>query len=310
MPPEKRGRLSKVPARKSRSTKGGAPKVSKPRGMKTTSRKARRSSVANAASASRASGGKTAATTSAPSKAKGSAKSGPRNTTVRARTSVDEAVAMLRDRATKKTLEGMGRYGLPSTHALGVAVGDLHEVAKAIGTDHALAAELWKTGIYEARLLCSFIDDPALVTPAQMDRWMRDFDNWGICDTVAFKLFDRTPHALAKVDAWARESGEFQKRASFALLASVALHRRDLDDREFERRLPLIEQAASDDRNFVKKSLSWALRAIAGRGGELRTSVIGLCDRLVDSKAPSARWIAKDVLRQLARSPGKRAVKS
>lgn len=257
-----------------------------------------------------ASGSPARAKSSAKANAASRAKSRTRKGEDRARTSVDEAVAMLRERATRKTLEGMGRFGLPSTHALGVAVGDVHEVAKEIGTDHALALELWKTGIYEARLLCSFIDDPELVTPAQMDRWMRDFDNWGICDTVAFKLFDRTPHALAKVDAWARETGEFQKRASFALLASVALHRRDLDDREFERRLPSIEQAASDDRNFVKKSLSWALRAIAGRGGELRTSVIGLCDRLVDSKAPSARWIAKDVLRQLAKSSGKRASKS
>ena len=116
------------------------------------------------------------------------------------------------------------RYGIVTPKAFGVPMGTIQLLAKRLGTDHELAAALWATGWYEARLLCAYVDDPARVTPAQMDRWVRDFDNWGICDTVCFKLFDRTPHAWAKVAPWSRRRDEFGKRAAFALLASLGLH--------------------------------------------------------------------------------------
>src|SRR5688572_4956726 len=114
-------------------------------------------------------------------------------------TDVDAVVATLRSKATKATLDGMARYGIPSDDALGVTVGTLRQIGKGLGRNHELAESLWQTGIYEARMLATFVDDPALVTPAQMDRWRRDFDSWAICDTACFNLFDKTPHAWAKV---------------------------------------------------------------------------------------------------------------
>ena len=176
---------------------------------------------------------------------------------------------------------------------------NIKTLAKRLGRSHELAGALWKTGWYEARLLTSFVDDPTQVTPGQMDRWCRDFDNWGICDTVCFHLFDRTPYAFDKVAQWSTRREEFVKRAAFALLASLALHDRVSDDERFVRCLPLIEAAASDDRNFVKKAVSWALRAVGRRSRTLNRAAVGVATRLSISPDPAPRWVGKDALRDL-----------
>jgi 3-methyladenine DNA glycosylase AlkD len=136
----------------------------------------------------------------------------------------------------------------------------MQKLAKSLGRSHELAAALWDTGCYEARMLTSFVDEPARVTPAQMERWVKDFDNWAICDTLCFHLFDRTPHAWAKVVEWSDSRREFVKRTAFALLACLAAHDRTTKDKAFLDSLPLIERAAADERNFVKKGVSWGLR--------------------------------------------------
>ena len=177
------------------------------------------------------------------------------------------------------------------------ALAALEEKAEARISD-GLAAALWQTGVYEARLLCAYVDDPALVTPEQMDRWARDFDNWGTCDTLCFALFDRTADAYAMVDRWADDEAEFVKRAAFALLASLALHDKEREDKAFLSRLPLIEAAATDERNFVKKGVSWALRAIGGRKSEkLRAAARDLAKHLATSTDKTARWVGKDAVR-------------
>lgn len=165
---------------------------------------------------------------------------------------VADILATLERRGSKRDRDGMARYGIVAPKAFGVSVGTLRGLGKRIGKDHGLAAELWRTGWYEARMLAGFVDDPALVTAAQMDRWARDFDNWAICDHCCFHLFDRTPHAWRKVDQWSERRDEFVKRASFALLASLGVHDKLADDALFLRCFPLIEQAATDERNFVK----------------------------------------------------------
>src|SRR5262245_3236455 len=139
-------------------------------------------------------------------------------------TSVSSVVAELRQLGSKATRDGMARYGIPSDKAFGIPVGTLRQLGKRLGQSQQLALGLWETGHYEARLLAVFVAEPELVTPALMDRWCRDFDNWAVCDTACFHLFDRTPHALRKVASWARRQPEFEKRAAFALLASAALH--------------------------------------------------------------------------------------
>jgi 3-methyladenine DNA glycosylase AlkD len=198
--------------------------------------------------------------------------------------------------------EAMGpRYGIHTPDAFGVMMQDMQKVAKGIGTNHDLALALWDTGNYEARMVASMIDDPANVTPAQMDHWCKSFDNWAICDTACFKLFDRTPHAFQKIAQWAGKREEFAKRAGFALLASVALHDKKAPDEPFLKCLPLIEKAADDERNFVKKGVSWALRGIGKRNAKLQAAATEVARRLAASDKPAARWIGKDALREFAK---------
>ena len=215
---------------------------------------------------------------------------------------VEAALAWLKRRGTKSNREGMARYAIRSAKVFGVSVATLRQLGKRLGRDHELAAALWGTGWHEARLLAAFVDDPARVTPAQMDRWCRDFDNWAVCDSACFHLFDRTPHAWLQVERWARRRDEFVKRAAFALLASLALHDKASGDDRFVRCLHLIERESSDGRNFVKKAVNWALRSIGGRNHALHAAAVGLARRLADSSDRTARWVGKDALRQLASS--------
>ena len=191
------------------------------------------------------------------------------------------------------------RYGIVTKDAFGVRMNEMQRVAKQLGRNHALALALWETGNYEARTVAAFVAEPERITPALMDRWCRDFDNWGICDTVCFKLFDQVPHAFGRVAAWANRKDEFQKRAAFALLACLALHDKDADDKAFTKFLPLIEAAATDERNFVKKGVSWALRAIGGRSASLKSAATTRARKLAASEDSAARWIGKDALRSL-----------
>jgi 3-methyladenine DNA glycosylase AlkD len=215
--------------------------------------------------------------------------------------SVNAILTWLERRGLKRNREGMARYGIVAPKVFGVSVGDLRNHAKKLGHSHELAVALWKTGWYEARMLVPFVGEPDRLTSMQMDRWCRDFDNWAICDALCFHLFDRTPHAYAKIPEWAKRREEFVKRAAFALAASLALHDEDAPDRSFEKMLPLIERAATDDRNFVKKGVSWALRGIGTRSPALHASAVTLARRLAASDDPSARWIGKDVIRDLTR---------
>jgi 3-methyladenine DNA glycosylase AlkD len=212
-----------------------------------------------------------------------------------------EVLAWLERRGSKKNRDGMARYAIVAPKAFGVSVGDLRRKGKELGRSHELAVALWATGWYEARMLAPFVGEPDRVTPAQMDRWARDFDNWAVCDALCFHLLDRTPHAYAKVTQWATRREEFVKRAAFALAASLAGHDKTAPDRNFEKILPLIERAADDDRNFVKKGVSWALRGIGMRSANLHAASIALARRLAESDTPSARWIGKDALRDLTR---------
>lgn len=210
-------------------------------------------------------------------------------------------IADLKRLGTQKVRDGMARYAIPSDNAFGVPVGQIRDLGKRLGRNHELAQALWDSGWYEARMLATFVDEPQLVTPSQMDRWCKDFDNWAICDTACFHLFDKTPHAFKKVSQWSKRKDEFVKRGAFALLASLALHDKKSDDRIFADCLPLIERAATDDRNFVKKGVSWALRAIGRRSTALKASALALSERLAASPDSTARWIGKDALRDLKR---------
>ena len=218
-------------------------------------------------------------------------------------TRLEEAVAALEEKGEARIRDGLARYGIVTAErVIGVPMAGIQTVAKAFRHDHDLAAALWETGIYEARMLAAYVDDPALVSPEQMDRWTRDLDNWGTCDTLCFVLFDRTPHAFEMVDRWADDPAEFVKRTAFALLACLALHDKESGDAPFLARLPLIEAAAGDERNFVKKGVSWALRAIGGRRSPaLRAAAREVAERLAASTDKSAKWIGREALRAFNR---------
>ena len=219
---------------------------------------------------------------------------------------VDSALKWLKSHSTRATRDGMARYGIPSDNALGVAMKDIKALGTKLGRNQELAEALWETGVYEARMLCSFVGDPERLTSAQMDRWCRDFDNWAICDTMCFNLFDRTPHAWAKVVQWSTKRGEFEKRTAFALLWSLAMHDRSAGDKQFVQGLVLIERAADDERNFVKKAVNMALRAIGKRNPALNAAAVAAARRLSESSDETARWISRDALGELARKRGAR----
>ncbi len=225
-----------------------------------------------------------------------------------------DCLAMLKKLSSKKTLEEMGpRYGIHTKKAFGVSMANMKVVAKKLmanklGQDHELAIALWETGWYEARMVACMVDDPARVTSAQMDAWCNDFDNWGICDTVCFKLFDQVPGALGKVRKWAKREEEFVKRSAFALLACVALHDNSLGNEEFEEGLELIAVAASDERNFVKKGVVWALRGIGSRNAAMRLEAMMVAERLMEAESAAARWVGKTALKELAGKAAKKRV--
>lgn len=210
-----------------------------------------------------------------------------------------EVLARLKALGDPKAVEGMARFGINTKKAYGVSIPALRKLAKEIGKDHALAQRLWASGVHEARILASMIDDPKLVTEAQMDRWVKDFDSWDVCDQCCGNLFDKTPFAYKKAAEWSRHKEEFVKRAGFALMAYLAWHDQKAEDQKFMKFLPRIKQDASDERNFVRKAVNWALRQIGKRNRNLNkaaTKTAGEIQRL-DSK--SARWVASDALREL-----------
>lgn len=194
------------------------------------------------------------------------------------------------------------RYGIVTkAEVYGVTVAKLRAMAKAIGYNHALAEQLWATGIHDARMLATMVDDPTEVTPAQMERWVKGMDNWGIVDTACFHYWDRSPHAFDKIEKWSKAKDEFVKRATFALLASCALHKQGTDA-QFLRGLELIEREAKDPRNFVKKANNWALRAIGGKASpKLRSAARELAEQLASSDDATERWNGKDAMRAFAK---------
>lgn len=211
------------------------------------------------------------------------------------------AVEWLRKHGSGEFKAGLARYGLPTDKAFGVPVGVIQNYGKTLGRDHALAQALWSTGWTDARMLAAFVGEPGRVTAREMDAWCRDFDSWGIVDTMCFKLWDRSPHAWTKAVQWTARKPEFERRAAFVLMACLAAHDKTAKDGEFLKFLPLIEKGASDERNFVKKGVSWALRHIGHRNARLHAAAVKTASRLAKSADAAQRWVGKDALLDLQR---------
>jgi 3-methyladenine DNA glycosylase AlkD len=214
-------------------------------------------------------------------------------------TSIEAIMKRMESMADPKASEHLARYGIITGKAYGISSGVIRALSREIGTNHALAAKLWRTGILDARGLATLIDDPAKVTEAQMERWVLDFDNWATCDACCMNLFDATPYAWTKAAAWCGRKEEFVRRAGFALIAVLAVHDKSAADKQFEKFLPLIKRYATDERNFVKKAVNWALRQIGKRNLSLNATAISAATEIRKLDSSSARWIAADALREL-----------
>jgi 3-methyladenine DNA glycosylase AlkD len=213
------------------------------------------------------------------------------------------ALEGLERKSTAHDCANLARFGITATRPYGVSMANVRVLTKELGKNHELAEALWATDRYEARMLACLVDEPERVTPAQMDRWCRDFDNWGITDTACFCLFDRVPAAWDRIVPWSRLQPEHSRRAAFALLASLALHDKQASDARFRAGLKLVEAGAKDERNFVKKGVLWALRGIGMRNAALHAAALETARRLAASSDPTARWVGKTGLRELT-SPG------
>lgn len=198
-------------------------------------------------------------------------------------------------------IAGMARFGINSKNTLGVSMPIVRKMAKEIGKDHKMALKLWDTKIHEARILAGIIDEPSLVGKKQMEHWVRDFDSWDVCDQVCMNLFDKTEFAWTMPFEWSKRQEEFVKRAGFALMAALAFHNKSSDDKKFLKFFPIIKREAADERNFVRKSVNWALRQIGKRNKNLCSQALKLA-REIKKENPaskSANWIANDAIREL-----------
>ncbi|HEY9164731.1 MAG TPA: DNA alkylation repair protein [Candidatus Kryptonia bacterium] len=214
-------------------------------------------------------------------------------------TNASEILSYLRRFSSPENVAGMARFGISKTNTLGVSIPVIRDVARKIGTNHSLALELWETGIHEARLLAGFVDDPERVTNAQMEKWVKSFDSWDVCDQVCSSLFDETRLATKKVIEWSKKDAEFVKRAGFVLMAALAVHNKEADDKLFLSFLPIIKRGSSDDRNFVRKAVNWALRQIGKRNLKLNRAAVKTAKEIQRLDSKSAKWIASDALREL-----------
>jgi len=214
---------------------------------------------------------------------------------------LEEALGKLQAQARPDQLEGMARFGIATDRRLGLSVPTMRRIAKELGKDHKLALALWKTGIPEAQIVAALVDPPEKLTEKQMDAWVKDFKSWDVCDQVCGNLFDKSPLAWKKAREWAGREEEFVRRAAFALMAYLAWHDKEAGDEAFIQLLPVVQQAADDERNFVKKAVNWALRGIGKRNARLKKAAIQTAREIQAMDSKAARWIAADALRELAR---------
>jgi 3-methyladenine DNA glycosylase AlkD len=211
----------------------------------------------------------------------------------------EDVLRQLKSLANPENVAGMARYGINTESVLGISIYTLRPIAREIGKNHKLALQLWASGIHEARILASMIGDPEKLTQEQMEDWVKDFDSWDVCDQVCSNLFDRTVFAHDKAIEWSHREEEFVKRAGFALMAALAVHDKRAPDEAFERFLPVIRAQSTDDRNYVRKAVNWALRGIGKRNQALNWAAIAAAEGIRAMDSRSSRWVGSNALREL-----------
>jgi 3-methyladenine DNA glycosylase AlkD len=220
-----------------------------------------------------------------------------------------EILKKMETAANPAAVAGMARYGIAAKKVFGLSTPALKKLAREIGKDHALAQQLWATEILEARAVAGLVDETDRVSERQMERWVKDFDSWAVCDGTCLNLFRKTPFAHRKCREWSSRPEEFVKRAGFTLMACLAVHDKGAPDGTFLAFLPLIQKEAADERNFVKKAVNWALRQIGKRNRRLNRAALQTAQTIQRLDSRSARWIAADALRELRSQAVQRRLK-
>ena len=206
--------------------------------------------------------------------------------------------------------KGMAWAGIKARKVYGISIPNLRKKAKETGKNHAVAQELWASGIHEARIIACMIDDHKMLTEEQMESWVKDFDSWGLCDGCCGNLFDKTTVAYQKAVEWSSRQEEYVKRAGFVMMATLAVHDKKAKDEEFLKFLPIIKQESTDNRNYVKKAVNWALRQIGKRNTPLNKAAIETAKAIYGIDSKSARWIALDALKELTSAAVERRLRS
>lgn len=211
----------------------------------------------------------------------------------------EEVLAHLNSISDRTRLEGMSRYGIKVDLALGVSMPEMRAFARSLGKDHGLAMDLWRTGVHEARIMASLLADPELLTEDQMEEMVRDLDSWDVCDQCCSNLFSRSPLAVGKALEWSKREDEYQKRAGFATMAALAVHRKGLGDHELALLLEAVVRESHDERNYVRKAVNWALRQIGKRDRRSNNLAIEAAETAMAKGDRSSKWVASDALREL-----------
>jgi 3-methyladenine DNA glycosylase AlkD len=212
-----------------------------------------------------------------------------------------EIISQLKKNSNPKDKNGMARFGINPKYALGIRVPVLRNLAKKIGKNHKLSQDLWKTKIHEARILAGMIDDPKMVTEKQMEQWVKDFNSWDLCDQCCMNLFDKIPLGWKKATEWPKRKEEFIRRAGFTLMACLAWYDKKAKDKDFLKFFPIIKKYSTDERNFVRKAVNWALRQIGKRNKSLNKEAIKLAKEIKKNDSKTAKWIANDAIKELTK---------
>ena len=225
------------------------------------------------------------------------------------RMGAEDILEKLKSVSDPAAVEGMARYGIKGEQRLGVSVRAMRKIAKEAGRDHQLALDLWRTGIPEAMIVASMVDVPQEVTEEQMEEWVGDFSSWDVCDQACMNLLEKVPLAWQKILEWSEREEEFVRRAAYALIACLAWHNKEAADERFIQLFPVIKVGATDERNFVKKAVSWALRNIGKRNANLNKAGIQAAKEIQQMDSKAARWIASDAIRDLTSEAAQRRVR-
>lgn len=208
----------------------------------------------------------------------------------------NDIIRFIKSHYNEKAILGQRHYGINVENNFCTPMPALRKLAREIGTDHPLALRLWKSGIHDARILASLVDDPKEVTPSQMEQWVNDFNSWDVCDQTISNLFRRTKHAYPKARKWVRSRKEYVKRAGFVLIAALAVHDKKARNEDLVPFLAVIMNGSIDERNFVKKAVNWALRQIGKRNAVLYKLAFATAEEIRKIDSRPAKWVASNAL--------------